>query len=229
VAKRFGVIKRDADFGKAYIKKIIDVYKDTPVEREVLNEILTEKLDLQKTKELIKKIKDFEIVVKDEISYLGSLGLEKRYEIVPGKTEHEVLNILEERLKQTKLGFVCCNCGWCIKSRAENAFLECRDCKAKIVAVVPEKYVEEASKLVKNYKGGKTLSRQELKWLDLTLNSGSLVMSNGEKAVLCLAARGVGVTTASRILRKPLTKEELIQEILEAEKKYIQTKKFWSS
>lgn len=229
VSKRFGIIKRDVDYGKAYIRKIIEIYKNSPIEKEVLNEIIQEKLDIKNTKTLLEKLKDFEIIVKDGISYLGSLALERRYEIIPGKTEYEILKIFEKRLKQTKLGFVCCSCGWNIKSRAENPYLECKSCKSKIMSVVPERYIEEASQLIKSYKGEKKLSKQELKWLDMILNSGSMVQANGEKAVLCLAARGVGVKTASRILRKPLDDKELLEEILNAERSYIRTKKFWKS
>ena len=96
-----------------------------------------------------------------------------------------------------------------------------------MISVVPKKYIEEASQLIKNYKGGKVIPKEEIKWMDKMLTSASLIQNYGKRAVLCLAARGVGPATASKILAKPLNEEELYKEILEAEKKFIVTKKFW--
>ncbi|MEM3616119.1 MAG: hypothetical protein QXX09_05660, partial [Candidatus Methanomethylicia archaeon] len=56
----------------------------------------------------------------------------------------------------------------------------------------------------------------------------SLIMSYGKRALIALAARGIGPTTASRILRGPQkTEEEFYLEILEAEKEYLRTRMFW--
>ena len=229
VAKRFGIIKRDAEYGKAYFKKIIELYSGSPASKETLNEIRTEKLEVQKAKNVLEKIKKGELSIEmmEGISPLGRIGLEFRYEIIPGKSDFEILNIFKERLGETLLAFVCCNCGWNIKVSAKDAYTECHKCKSKMMSVVPKKYIEEASELIKNYKGGKVIPKDEIKWLDKMLTSASLVQNYGKQAFLCLAARGVGPATASKILRKPLNEEDLYKEILEAEKKFIVTKKFW--
>jgi len=55
VAQRLGMIGRQADYGKAYIRKIIDVYFKLPPYKEALNEIFQEKLDVSKSKKVMKE------------------------------------------------------------------------------------------------------------------------------------------------------------------------------
>tara|TARA_Y100000994_G_C15275007_1_gene268743 strand:- start:149 stop:391 length:243 start_codon:yes stop_codon:yes gene_type:complete len=58
--------------------------------------------------------------------------------------------------------------------------------------------------------------------------SASLARSNGERAALVIAGRGIGPDTAGRILRKQLGDEsELVKAIIEAEITYARTRRFW--
>jgi len=58
----------------------------------------------------------------------------------------------------------------------------------------------------------------------------SLVEAYGRRAALCLNTYGVGSRTAARILAK-LHKEErhLFFELLEAQKTFIRTKRYWAA
>jgi ATP-dependent Lhr-like helicase len=59
--------------------------------------------------------------------------------------------------------------------------------------------------------------------------SAGLVLTYGKKAIMVLAARGVGPQTASRILAKDARGDgTLFKDILEAEKNYIRTRMYWS-
>jgi ATP-dependent Lhr-like helicase len=52
----------------------------------------------------------------------------------------------------------------------------------------------------------------------------------GKKAAIALAARGIGPETAKRILaRYHKDEDDFLRDILEAERKFIQTRKYWSS
>jgi len=52
-------------------------------------------------------------------------------------------------------------------------------------------------------------------------------LSGGKKAVIALAARGVGPENASRILANLSDGDEFYRGILKAERSYIQTHRFW--
>ncbi|HLD77621.1 MAG TPA: hypothetical protein VJB16_01195, partial [archaeon] len=65
------------------------------------------------------------------------------------------------------------------------------------------------------------------RWLNWMADAGSLVAGRGKDAVIALCGRGVGPRTAGRLLAKNSTGEELLQDVLAAERKYVQTRKFW--
>jgi ATP-dependent Lhr-like helicase len=233
VSQRFGMIGRHADYGKAYIRKIIDVYFKLPPYLETFNEIFQEKLDVTNAKKMLKAIKAGKIKIrfKPGLSPLGEQGLSKRYEIVaPGRPEKEIFEAFEKRLLDTKLGLICMNCGELLFSSSIKNLtgsLQCRKCRAKLIAYVPYAYVGEAEKIVKKSLKGARLTKEETKYLNEMNDSASLVLTNGRDAILTLAGRGVGVKTASRILRKGVKEKDLLKEILEAEKQFARTKRFW--
>jgi len=233
VAQRLGMIARQADYGKAYIRKIISVYFKLPPYLETLNEIFQEKLDVGKSREVMRAIRKGKIKIhfRSGLSPLGEYGLTKRYEIVaPERPEKEILEAFEKRLMDTKIGLICLNCGELLYSSSVKNLtgsLQCRKCGAKLIGYVPYAYTREAEKLVKkSLKGGK-LTKEEEKHMDEMKDSASLILANGKDAILALAGRGVGVKTASRILRKNLKGKDLLKAILEAEKQFARTKRFW--
>jgi len=233
VAQRLGMIGRQADYGKAYIRKIIDVYFKLPPYLEAFNEIFQEKLDIRKSKEVLRLIKSGGINVhfRPGLSPLGESGLSKRYEIVaPGRPEKEIFEAFEKRLLDTKMGLICMNCGELLFSssiRNLAGVLKCRRCSARLIAYVPYAYVREAEKMVKKYLKGSKPTKEETKYLNEMNDSASLILAHGREAILALAGRGVGVKTASRILRKGLKEKDLLGAILEAEKQFARTKRFW--
>jgi ATP-dependent Lhr-like helicase len=233
VAQRLGMIGRHADYGKAYIRKIIEVYFKLPPYKEAFNEIFQEKLDVPKAKKMLKEIKSGKIKIhfKPGLSPIGESGLSKRYEIVaPERPEKEILKAFEKRLLDTKMGLVCMNCGERLfSSSIKNlaGVLRCRECRAKLIAYVPYAYIKESEKLVRKHLKGCKLTKDEEKYLNEMQDSASLILTNGKDAILALAGRGVGVKTASRILRKSVKGKEFLNEILQAEKQFARTKRFW--
>ena len=56
-----------------------------------------------------------------------------------------------------------------------------------------------------------------------------LVLTYGSKVIVALAGRGVGPETAIRILAKQReSEEEFLRDILEAERQFARTKRYWS-
>lgn len=92
-----------------------------------------------------------------------------------------------------------------------------------MVASVPlwdEKSIDAATKRSRSAEDGKTAARLK--------KNANLVLAHGKKAVLALAARGVGVDTAARILQfQHETEEEFLRALLAAEVQYAKTRRFW--
>jgi ATP-dependent Lhr-like helicase len=233
VAQRFGMISRNADFGKAYVKKIIDVYFRQPPYHEALNEIFQEKLDIEGAKRALAEIKSGRIKIefRPGLSQLGEYGLEKRYEIIPPeKPDKEILKAFEKRLLDTSIGLVCVNCGEIFSSSTVKNIPEkirCRKCGAILIGYAPHRYVMEGQKLIKKCIKGVKLTDEDERHYNMINNSAGLIVAHGKDAVLALAGRGIGAKTAARILKKGVKGEELLKEILVAEKHFAKTKRFW--
>lgn len=233
VAQRLGIISRDADFGKGYLKKIVEAYAGTPAYREALNEILQEKLDLKGALDFLKLLKEGKLTIKTMpgLSPLSKSGLIRRYEIVaPLRAEREIFSVFKKRLLDTRIGLVCTNCGgFGVSKRVRDVpeKLECPRCGAKTIAIAPSRYVLEAQNLVKKALNEKNLSGEDKRQLSMLKGSASMVMSSGKGAVKALAGRGIGPRTAGRILARQLEGDDLLREILNQEKIWARTKRFW--
>ncbi len=232
VCKRFGIIRRDADFGKGYIRKIAEVYHGTPPYQEAINEALHDKLDLDGAKSVLESLQsgDLKLEIRRGLSPLGEAGVSRKYEILaPLKPEKEIFSIFRNRLLDTRLGLVCTNCGkWATITSARDVpeRPHCPYCESMMVAVVPSKYLIEAQEIVKKRNSGK-LTVEENGHLEYMLKSAALVSSSGGRAAVALAGRGVGPATAGRILSRMLKGDEFLQEILKAERNFAKTKRFW--
>ena len=83
-------------------------------------------------------------------------------------------------------------------------------------------------KIVKKKLRKKRVTEEEEKeWLKGWKNA-SLIQDNGKRAVIALAGRGVGPTTAIRIFRRHCKSEDdFYLNILKAERDYTRTRMFW--
>ncbi|HLD78528.1 MAG TPA: hypothetical protein VJB16_05875, partial [archaeon] len=232
VAQRFGILSKDADFSQAYVKKIIEVYANSPAYHEALNEVMQDKLDIAAAAAALERLQKGELLLLERpgMSPIARLGLTKKYELVaPAKPEKEVFAAFTERLLDTKRVLICTQCarsGAPQEARQLKQQLSCKWCGSTLLAPVPQRWVPEAERLLKAARAGKTVRAEEQRWLNWMADAGSLVASRGKDAVVALAGRGVGPRTAGRLLAKSAG-DDLLQAILEAERKYVQTKKFW--
>ncbi|RLI99974.1 MAG: helicase [Candidatus Aenigmatarchaeota archaeon] len=232
VAKRMGIIKRDASYGKGYIRKLVDVYQSDIPFKETLNEIFTEKMDVEGAMEIIKKIRcgQMGIFVKKGLSPLATIGIEARFELVTTPSmESEIFDVFKKRIMDTKLMLVCFNCARYIEhviARDVPQDIKCPKCGAKLIGIV-KPWEEEKVKVLEKYLRGKKLNKEEDRMLTELLESATLTITYGKQAVIAMAGRGVGVATAKRILAKMKSGDELIMEIMRAEREYVRTKRYW--
>lgn len=235
VAKRFGAISRDAEYGKAIMKKIIEDYAGTPVFKETLKELETEKLDIERAVEILKKIqsKEISVIFKSGLSPLGRIGVKHKYaEIIgPEKPELEIFELFKQRLLNEKIRLVCVNCGqwnqvFTIKELPEK--VKCGKCEARLLGVVRPANLEIV-KIVKKKLRRLAMTTEEAKKFERVKKSADLFLTYSKKAAMCLAARGVGPDTTIRILaRYHKDEDHLLRDILEAERSYLRTKRYWS-
>jgi ATP-dependent Lhr-like helicase len=233
VAKRFGVIRKDADYGERWLSRIIDLYKGSPVWEETFREIKIDKLDVDVVKDFLEKVqkKEISIIFKKGLSPIGKLGIEKRAELIgPEKPELQVLDIFEKRLNEKKVKLVCMNCGdWTMTYSVKDLPKEirCSKCKAKLIVAGRPNWIEMQRIIKKKIKGSELSPEEEKRYKSMEKIS-DLVIVYGPKAVKALAVHGIGPKTATRILRGMYsTERDFIKALLDAERQFIRTKRFW--
>ena len=235
VAKRFGAIARGAMFSKINLDRMIDTYWNTPIYNETLAEIFTDKMDLVRTKELMRQIKDKEIklIETQGLTPLAELGFSYELQDVvkPERPEKEIFTIFKNRLMNTKVKLLCINCGkYSVTEDVKDVEEEprCKKCHSKLIAVL-RLYQTDIQKIVAKWLKGDTLTEEEQEQLDRIKKSADMTIVYGKKAVIAMAGRGVGPETSKRILAKMYKDEdEFFKEILKAEREWIKNKRFWT-
>ena len=236
VGRRFGVIRKDAEYSHGIIGRMIKIYSNTPVVEETTNEILFEKMDINGTKKLFKDVQDGKIKIYGlfnyEFSPLALEGIDIGLSIVKPREEEEIIKLVDERLKRKKFFFICMKCGNIIgELTTENINdLKCNKCGAKLIGFVPLKEKEIAKRSIKKYFSKKPLEKDEREIIKKLKQTSELFLSYGEKGVYVMGGFGIGVKTAKRILSKyHKDKKSLLKEIIREERKFIVNRKFWST
>ncbi len=99
----------------------------------------------------------------------------------------------------------------------------CPKCDARLIAAL-KPYEEDENGLMK--KPDKNSEERAIE--QRMLKNANIVLSSGKKAVIALAARGVGPEHASRILATLTEGDAFSREIMKAERSFIQTHRYWA-
>ena len=230
-ARKFGALDRDVDLRYLNIQRVIRSFEGTPLLDETLSKLIWERMDVDTTAKVITAIRSGEIAIKTakgKPSPLGRLGLEAAREFMsPARADRQILMTLRRRLEKEYVRIACFNCDGSVRKQisALPERIECPLCGGKMVSVIHAR--DESHKLLTKRRSSK-LSPDELKTLARLKKNANVIMTNGKRAALVLAARGVGPDTAIRILSKPYdTDEAFMRSILSAEVNFARTKRFW--
>jgi len=231
VAKRFGALRRDAR-----IRRVERLFEGTVIERETLNELYHDKVDVEGGKLVLEMLKAGSLRVKTalrrEPSKLARLNITVGGEfLLSGALERdEVLELFRKRLLDHEVVLVCTNCGWHSKTKVSRLRSikerECPRCGSKMLAVAHPIDAEEFLPVLEKVRRGKPLERREERVYRKLLKSADLVDAYGFEAVLALASYGTGPDTAARILSQ-YRGDALLVALMEREREFIRTRRFW--
>ena len=229
VAKKFGIIEKDADHRFMNFTKLFELHRDTPAYREAVNKVLWEDLDIENTEKVVSMIADGSIEVKvGSISRIGMEGIVRSKELMqPLRADHTILMALKKRLENEILYASCINCQSQYRFRVGDApkRFKCQNCGGIMIAVLKE-YDRDKIRLFG--KDRDQLSSEEKKDIARIKRIANIVNENGKKASMALAGRGVGPDSASRILRtRHIDEDEFLRDILSAEVLFAKNKRFW--
>ena len=235
VAKKFGVIDKNAQYDRRAARLIQERYRNTALHQEIFRELFLEKYDIDRTKGIMRQLADGKMGIRisevGEFSELARPILEhtSSYASLPLTMEKAILDLVKERLGNAKHKLVCMSCGRYESiqktSDVKDAII-CPICRSRLIT---ETYASDIDlpKIIGKKKKGQSLSEEEEKKYKRAWKTSSLIQNFGKRAFVILSGYGVGVDTAARIIRKTGDEEQFYRNIYLAEKNYVATRGFW--
>jgi ATP-dependent Lhr-like helicase len=227
VAKKFGAVRKDADYKMLNISRLIDVFEHSPIFEEALSKTIWENMDVDTAALVLRRIQDGTVEVRTgALSKMGEEAIGTRKELMrPRRADKSVLNALRDRLGSEEVVLACMNCRTQRKAKVATLphKIRCSKCDGVLVAAI-QPYAKTDLAVLK--KG--PVDEEQRNVLRRIYKNANLVMAHGNRAVMALVGRGVGPDTAARILaRYHLEEDEFLRDVLEAEVNYARTKRFW--
>ncbi|MGB9724858.1 MAG: DEAD/DEAH box helicase [Nitrososphaeria archaeon] len=235
IAKRFGIIPRDIPYDSKSSLFLLKRYSDTAFYKEVLNEIFVDKFDLERTYNILKRIRDGDIQIfykeLEDFSPLAKIGFKYAIKEVASiyNIDETMLNIVKERLENRRHLLLCLSCGKLekiIQTKDVDDFIHCNLCGSRLVTIASVQD-RKAIEIIRKRALRKKLSKEEEKEYRKLWSISSLIQNFGKKAIFVLSGYGIGPKVAGRILDKKADMTELLNEIYRAEKNFIRTRPFW--
>jgi ATP-dependent Lhr-like helicase len=237
VAKAFGLIDRNANYKEVNMRRIIEKLVNSPIYFETLREIKASYLDVERSKLILSKIASGEIklhyIIVNQISPFAREGLStlRGSELIaPIEPTAKILSAFKSQITEKNAKLFCTYCNKITYQKiSEIGKINCPYCGSSLVAFI-EKDDMEVEKIFKKRKQVRGLSESEKKHFLEIMRRASLMEAYGKKAAIALSVYGVGPETAARILQK-LHREEspFLVDLLEAQKQFIRTKRFWAA
>jgi ATP-dependent Lhr-like helicase len=231
VAKRFGLIEKQHDYQKISIRKLIEAVLDSPIYRETLSEIFTEKLDVETAKEVLRDIQDSKIRFVEHPGQPTPLTLYslKRLMsfpdlVLPGRPEAEIIRIMKARINNKRAKLFCTFCKSIFYERIDRLpqKINCPHCQSNMVS-----YAKADENIAEIW--GKARSDAEKKKRKEYEQIAVLVSTYGKRAIIVLSGHGIGPDAATRILgRLRKSDEELYRDMLDAQRDFLRTHRYWS-
>ena len=236
VARRFGALKKWADFSNVSLQRLIQSFEGTPIYEEALKEVFTKDLDLERLIYVLRKIREGKIEIQKvetggNATPVARVGIERvsmKTDLIPPERMRAVLiESTKARLLNETCTFLCTNC-WnyieMIRTKELPDNPKCPRCGSKALGML--KVEEEKALPLIEKKGGK-LTKSEEKLKKQALKTAKLIEKYGKSAAVALCARRVQPLDIKEVLEEESKLNDRFYElVLEAERKAL-SKRFW--
>jgi ATP-dependent Lhr-like helicase len=229
VARRFGALKKWADFSNVSLQKLISSFEGTPIYEEGLKEVFSKDLDADGLVMVLGRLRDGEVRLQ-EVETGGSatpvarVGIERvsmKTDLIPPEQMRAVLvESAKARLLNETGNFVCTGC-WDYMEMIRIKDLpdkpKCPRCGSYAIGMLK---VEEEKAMGLVEKKGEHLAKKEEKMQSHAKKTAELIERYGKPAAAALSARRVSATDVLGVLEKePKLSDRFYERVLEAERK----------
>jgi ATP-dependent Lhr-like helicase len=202
VAKRFGVVEKDADISDVGMSQLVDGLRSTVIWKEAMREVLFKDLDVEGTIKVIKGIRSGRFDVKvmkgdlplSPLSRIGVSMLGWKTDLVPAdRLRRLLIESGKARLLNEARVAVCTNCFRYVENIKIKRFLsdvmcpECGSSKIGLLSDDPQEVAQMAAEKAETDK----ISERFRGIYKSAIESGELVSLYGLPAALAIVARGL--------------------------------------
>ena len=229
VARRFGALKKWADFSNVSLQKIITSFEGTPIYEEGLKEVFMKDLDADNLVTVLQKIRDGEVELQiletgGTATPVARVGIERvsmKTDLIPPERMRAVLvESAKARLLNETGNFVCTHC-WSYSELIRINDLpekpKCPRCGSQALGFLK---VEEEKTLSLVDKKGEKLAKAEEKLRQYAVDTAELMAKYGKPAAVALSARKIAIKDTVALLEKePKPSDRFYELVMEAERK----------
>jgi ATP-dependent Lhr-like helicase len=237
VARRFGALKKWADFSSVSLTKLMKSFEGSVIYDEALKEVFTKDLDLQHLLQVIHDLKRSKFAVvkisrKEGLTPIAKVGVERvsmKTDLIPQeKMQRLLLESAKARLLMEVRSFVCTRC-WDYLEMIQIKDLPdkpvCPLCGSNSLAIL--KATEDQARFLIIKKDGK-FSKEEGRIRKKAIETAQYISRFGKAAAIVFSAKRIKLKAARGILLKDQgISDALFKDVIEAEQKAL-GKKFWA-
>jgi len=228
VARRFGALKKWADFSTVSLRSLMKSFEGSVISEEALKEVFTKDLDLQRLLQVLGDIQagKIEVVKIDNhgvVSPVARVGVERvsmKTDLIPSERMKAILiESAKARLLNEVRTFACTQ-NWDYTGMTRLNDLPdkptCPKCGSTRLSIFSHE--EEQIRYLVDKKGEK-LTKSEQKLLEQALETAELISTYGKAAAVALAGRRVRTQDALQVLRKQhVLSDRFFELVIEAER-----------
>jgi ATP-dependent Lhr-like helicase len=229
VARRFGALKKWADFSNVSLQKLVTSFEGTPIYDEGLKEVFTKDLDADGLVRVLGQVRDGEIDLRvvdtgGNATPVARVGIERvsmKTDLIPPERMRAVLvESAKARLLSETGNFICTNC-WSYSEMIRIRDLpdkpKCPRCGSGALGLLK---VEEEKSFSLVEKQGEKLAKPEEKLREQAEETAELIAKYGKAAAVALSARRVSTKEIAAVLEKePKLSDKFYEMVLEVERK----------
>ena len=232
IAERFGVLEKRTP-RESQVQMFPALYAGTPIYEEALREGLATRLSLADLKELIRGIIEgkVEVTVKSE-GALSPLAAASMGFVPPAvlPSSESPSGIFRASLDATRMALVCLGCGNKVAELTVREYkpTRCPACGSPFLApVFGPTMLERAISVSSKRARGEKLSEEEVRMFSELKRAADILVIYGLRGARALSVYGVGPETASRILSRMTDEDGFLKSLMDARKRYLETKPYW--
>ncbi len=228
VARRFGALKKWADFSNVSLQKLMTSFEGTPIYEEGLKEVFSKDLDVDGLVMVLKRIHAGEVSIQSlntggyptPVARVGIERVSMKTDLIPPEKMRAVLiAAAKARLLNESGNFVCTNC-WdymeTIKIKDLPDRPKCPRCGSFALGLLKVEEDKALSLLEKK----SHLAKNEEKMCLHAKKTAELIEKYGKTAAIALSARRVHTADIADVLSKePKLSDQFYELVMEAERK----------